>query len=290
VETYSGARTPLLIGCVAEPTPKFLDQALNLLRSLRWFGGSASDAAFIVCVVGEIDAAQREKFEELNARVRSVERFSELHPQSNKLRFLETEEAGEADRVILLDCDTIVVRDLSAFLAKTHFQAKIADVRTISPETFERLFAAFELAIPPEDYFTTVDCQPTIPYFNAGVLAFSNFAMRTMVPMWVDLTRQLIAQFELLGGEIDFCEQASLSMALVAAQLDFVPLGNEMNFPMHLALPAGSLMHQTDPAIIHYHSLTDERGFVLASPYPAVNQRIAGFNARLKQALQATDT
>jgi hypothetical protein len=126
----------LLIGCVAEATPPFLDQALRLLRSVRWFGGMVRDADFVVCVVGDrIDAAFRKLFEALNAEIQFVERFSEKHPQSNKLRFLEIEKAFGADRIVLLDCDTIVVRDPSPFLRASHFQAKIADVPTIPHET-----------------------------------------------------------------------------------------------------------------------------------------------------------
>lgn len=274
----------MLIGCVAENKPKFLDQALRLLRSVRWFGGSIRDAPFVVCVVGEVEPFYRAKFESFNARVRLVERFSDFHPQSNKLRFLEIEETFDADRVLLLDCDTIVVRDPSPMLADCDFQAKIADVPTVSYETFERLFAAFDLPVPPCDQFTTVNRQPTIPYFNTGVLVFSRFAMQTLVPIWIRLNRQLIERLELLGGENNFCEQASLSLALVAASTDFATFGNEMNFPAHFSVPNGSDFDQTDPAIIHYHCLTDERGRLLPSPYRQVNRRISEFNARQNEA------
>lgn len=274
----------LLIGCVAEATPKYLSQALRLLRSVRWFGGSVRDARFVVCVVGEIEAACRMRFEALNADVRPVERFSELHAQSNKLRFLEIDAASEADRILLLDCDTAVVGDPSPFLGESHFQAKIADVRTVSHQTFQRLFAAFDLPVPPCDQYSTVDRQPTIPYFNAGVLAFSRFAVQTLVPTWIGLNRQLIGRLDLLGGERNFCEQASLSLALVAAGVEFSTLGNEMNFPAHFDVPIESELGRTDPVIIHYHWLVDEHGYLLPSPYPAVDRRIRQLNARLKEA------
>jgi hypothetical protein len=275
----------LLIGCVAEATPKFLDQALRLLRSVRWFGGSIRDAPFVVGVVGEIPASYRKKFEALDARIRSVERFSDLHPQSNKLRFLEIEETREAERLVLLDCDTVVVRDPTPFLKDVAFQAKIADVRTVSQQTFERLFRAFDLPIPPSDYYTTVDLQPTIPYFNAGVLVFSKFAKQNLIPTWIELTRQLIARLDLLGGESNFCEQASLSLALAAAKVDFATFGNEMNFPAHFGVPMESAFARTDPVIIHYHWLSDDDGLLLPSPYPSVNRRIKQFNARMQRVI-----
>jgi hypothetical protein len=274
----------LLIGCVAEATPKFLDQALRLLRSVRWFGGMVREAEFALCVVGDsIEAAYREKFEALNARIRFVERFSDVHPQSNKLRFLELKETLSANRIVLLDCDTVVVRDPSPFLRASDFQAKIADVPTVRQETFERLFADFDLPMPACDQYTSVNRLPTIPYFNAGVLIFSKFATQRLIPTWIDLNRQLIARRDLLGDDENFCEQASLSLALVAENVNFAVLGNEMNFPVHFGLPVESAFGQTDPAIIHYHSLIADDGLLLPSRYPAVNRRIEQFNGRMRQ-------
>lgn len=274
----------MLIGCVAEATPKFLDQALRLLHSLRWFGGMLRDARFIVGVVGnKIEPAYRDKLEALNADVRFVERFSEAHPQSNKLKFLELEETFAADRTLLLDCDTIVVRDPSPFLTASDFQAKIADVPTVPHETFERLFAGFNLPLPASDHLTSVNRRPTIPYFNAGVLVFSKFATQNLIPTWIRLNRELIERLDLLGDDRNFCEQASLSLALVAEKVNFAVLGNEMNFPVHFGLPVESAFGQTDPAIIHYHSLIDDDGLLLPTRYPAVNRRIEQFNDRMKQ-------
>jgi hypothetical protein len=140
--------------------------------------------------------------------------------------------------------------------------------------------------MPPCDYYTTVDRQPTIPYFNAGVLIFSKAAQQNLIPTWIKLTRQLIGNLELLGSESNFCEQASLTLALAASDAEFATLGNEMNFPMHFDVPTDTSLTTTDPAIIHYHCLTDDEGYLLESPYPSVNRRILRFNARLKQVTQ----
>jgi hypothetical protein len=176
-----------------------------------------------------------------------------------------------------------MVRDPSVYLGKGHFQAKIADVGTVSLQTFQRLFEAFDLPLPPPDHVSTVDGRPSIPYFNSGVLIFSRFAAQTLVPIWIRLNQQLLTRLELLGDEENFCDQASLSLALVAAGVDYATLGNEMNFPVHLRVPGQSALGRTDPVIIHYHDLVDERGYLLPSAYPMVNMRIEQFNARQKQ-------
>src|ERR1700682_2259895 len=101
----------LAIGCVADCTAKYLDQAARLLQSWRWFAGRYADADFHVCVVGDVGPGERARYEKYGAHVQSVSQFSAHHAASNKLRFLELEAARDAERVLLLDCDTIVVQE-----------------------------------------------------------------------------------------------------------------------------------------------------------------------------------
>lgn len=278
----------LTVGCVADCTPKYLEQALRLLQSWRWFAGAMSTADFHLCVVDEIDHSYRALYEEYGAKVHIVPRASTRHPPSNKLRFLELPEAGDADRVVLLDCDTIVVREPTGLIADADFLAKIADHRTTTPEVFDSVFAAFGISLPAADQRCTVRGESTIPYFNGGVLAFSRRSMRALVPQWIRINSCLIEQMELLKECGHFCEQASLSLALAATGTSFQVLGNDMNFPAHLREePLESAFADTDPVIIHYHWLVDERGLLEPSPYPNVNRRIQQFNERLGEEQRA---
>jgi len=87
---------------------------------------------------------------------------------------------------------------------------------------------------------------------------------------------------ELLKESGYFCEQASLSLAVAATGTSFQVLDNDMNFPAHLSEePLDSAFANTDPVIIHYHWLVDERGLLEPSPYPNVDRRIQQFNDRL---------
>jgi len=274
--------TRLVIGCVTENTPKYLSQALRLLQSVRWFGGSIADVKIIICVVDKVDPAYCDEFQKYSADVRTVDRFSEKHPQSNKLRFLQQADLSKYRNILLLDCDTIVVQDPSAYLQSEGFRAKIADGPTISSHVFEKLFDFFQLPLPMEDYSCTVRGTPTIPYFNAGVLLFSQSAMLGLVPSWIDLNQKLIARMELLENSSNFCEQASLSLALVASGVTFDIFGNDMNFPTHHKSFVDDLDF-IDPVIIHYHTLVDPTGYILPSFYALANKRITQFNKRLCQ-------
>ena len=273
-----------IVGCVADNTPKYLDQALRLLQSWRWFAGSLADAPFHVCVIDGVSAEYRQKYERYGAHVHTVPRFSSAHPPSNKLRFLELPLFEDSGRIILLDCDTVIVQEPVELLCVEDFSAKIADLPTVTHDVFERLFPAFGLPLPDATERCSVHGEPTIPYFNAGVLSFSARAMFTLVPEWININRELINRLELLEQSTNFCEQASLSLALAKCKTSYRTLSNRLNFPAHCSgEPSDSEFAGTDPVIIHYHWLVDEAGFLQTSSYPAVTARIGVFNERLRE-------
>jgi len=271
----------LIIGCVAENSPKYLSQALRLLQSVRWFGGKIANADFIICIVEGIDPIFSDEFNKYSATVRIVERFSDKHPQSNKLRFLQQPDLRNYSNILLLDCDTVIVQDPSLYLQGNGFCAKLADGPTISSYLFEKLFNFFELPMPSESYKCTVRGTPTIPYFNAGVLHFSQLDMSSLVPTWIKQNEKLIEHIDLLGNSANFCEQASLSLALTASGTKFNVFGDEMNFPTHHEHYIASL-EKIDPLIIHYHWLVTPSGYIQNSKYLLANKRITGFNDRLR--------
>lgn len=278
----SNSSESLVIGCVTENMPKFLAQSLRLLQSVRWFGGRIADARFVICSVETIDPEWLATFERYHAEVHLVSRFSTKHPQSNKLRFLELDLTRDYDHVVLLDCDTIVVQDPSKYFLADRFQAKIADTNTVPSAALQKLFDAFDLTPPKEEFHCTVTGESTIPYFNAGVLLFTRQNIRELLPVWLDINRQLLDRLELLGEHANYCEQATLSLALGATGTLFGPLGNEMNFPTHFSKRFESL-EGTDPLIIHYHSEADQSGYIKNSGYPLVDTRIRAFNTRLRE-------
>jgi hypothetical protein len=272
----------IIIGCVAENTPKYLSQALRLIQSIRWFGGSLATAKIVVCVVDGVSTNYRDTFEKYSTDVRIVTRFSKKHPPSNKLRFLQQSDLDNYKYVLLLDCDTIVIQDPSEYLQHGVFKAKIADAPTVSAHVLRKLFDFFELPFPSENHKCTVTGTPTISYFNAGVLLFSQTCMSNLVPAWIKFNEILISRIDLLESSANFCEQASLSLALTSTGQKYETLGNEMNFPTHLEhYQESHLLQHIDPYIIHYHSCVNILGYIKRSKYPLVNKRIIEFNNRL---------
>ncbi len=287
------------VGCVADSRSPFLEQALRLLQSWRWFAGAYADAPFYVCVVDGVTDEWRQRYERLGAVVHIVPRFRDRHSTSNKLRFLEIPEAQLADRVLLLDCDTIVVQSPERLFTGEGLTAKIADVATVPLEVFAQVFDRFGLTVPTADQECTVSGEPMIPYFNSGVISLSGHAMRLLAPAWVTLNGELTASFTAFGGVAHFCEQASLSLALAVTRVPFITIGNELNFPAHfdgVNMPAhvngdilDSPLGRVDPTIIHYHWLVQPDGTLSPSIYPRVDRRIQEFNRRWLEA-ERTET
>ncbi len=273
----------VLIGCVAENNPKYLSQALRLLQSVRWFGGALSGANVMICIVDEADETYVKEFRRWGAFVRVVPRFSYFHAPSNKLRFLDLPELFAYDAVMLLDCDTLVVRDPSPYVRGETFQAKMADLATVPHDVFERLFSAYGLAMPERKHHCTFSDEQTVWYCNAGVLVFPGEVLTAFYPVWRRYTEDLSRRIDMLGSAGFHCEQASLTLAFHEHPVPFEELPVAMNFPLHLdASQAPAAMQSCDPVIIHYHHLTDPSGFVSDTPYGAAQGRITAFNERLR--------
>jgi hypothetical protein len=274
----------MMIGCVAENNKKYQTQALRLVQSIRWFGGKMAGANIFVCMVDDADSRFVEELEKWGVFVRIVKRFSVSHPPSNKLRLFELPEVSSYDTIMLLDCDTIIVRDPSPFIDGNHFQAEMAAGLTIPYNIFKNLFAHYRLPLPNQNYLTSFSKQKTIWYCNAGVLIFPRTMIQSFFSVWKQYTNDLSKKKDLLGKHYFFCEQASLTIAFAEHPLPFKRLPLIMNF--HLTPNIISEMKRCDPVILHYHKMNDESGFLKhISKNPYTNKRINLFNERLKMYL-----
>ncbi len=280
----AGKSGRIVIGCVAENTPKYLSQALRLLQSVRWFGGTMAKVDFIVCIVDEVDPEYKAEFERLEALVRIVPRFSPVHPQSNKLRFFELLELAAYDTIIFLDCDTIIVQDPSMYLDGAVMQARIAGYPTVPHTIFKELFSFFGLSLPAQQYQCSVSGEPTIWYSNAGVLIVPAGILKTFFPVWRKFTIALCQNIDLLQDARNFCEQASLTLAFVAEPVPFKALPLAMNCPVPSDDAILDLkVRECDPVIIHYHNQIDHAGLVICNSNPFASERINTFNERVMQ-------
>jgi hypothetical protein len=273
----------VVVGFLAENSPRMLTQAIRLLRSIRWFGGELAGARVVVCGIGPLESSARGTLEALGAEVRAVSRFHPANPTGNRNQlFAELLDAPQK-LLFVLDCDTIIVRDPLPFLNDEAFQAKIAPTPTVSDEVFERLFAHFSLTKPPRSCITGMSGTPTVPYFNSGVIAIPTSMARIVAPVWRRYNLALAEQPQLAAPCQRHMHQASLALALAETGVPCVELPEAMNYQIntqHLAQPPG--FAEIDPIIIHYHQLASEDGFLLPCIYPPAQARIEAFHGRMR--------
>lgn len=276
----------IVIGCVAENSPKYLEQALRLILSVRWFGGKLSQAPIIVCAVEDIDQRYKAIFEKLGAMIRTVSRFSEKHGPSNKLRFFEVEDIDQYESIVFLDCDTLVLGDFSSRLTVGGLQAKIADMLTVPLPAFMNVLPLFD--IDPKkvelEHRCTYSGEASYVYCNTGVLFFSKDTWKRFYPVWRKANDTLLDNLEFIKGYEYYCDQISFSVAYYLLNgVSFEPLSSEFNFPMHLDITkAPQEMLSVDPFIVHYHQCTDESGYILKRATEPINEKIARFNERYR--------
>jgi len=274
----------VVVGCVTEDTPKYLGQTLRLVQSIRWFGGELARARVVVGAVESIDARARRSLEALDAEIRIVRRLDPRNGPANRLQLFAELRNGKEQNFLMLDCDTLVVRDPLPLLRRDVFQAKVAPLPTVTHEVFERLFAHFGLALPARTCTTGYTGTPTIPYFNAGVIFIPADLADRLVPEWRRYNALLAAEPELVAPCEKHLHQAALAIALAVTGIPVAEAGPELNFQLnatHLPAPPGYL--DVDPIIIHYHHLVDDGGMLLPTPFPRAQERIDRFHERLRE-------
>lgn len=227
---------------------KFADMALCQLRSIHEFTPASSDRIFGNCPPGEweeIPAAKRREMEDLcvvHTRPLPLPEYplSAFHATAKVCA-----NAAETDeKVVLLDTDTLVFRDLSSVVSEdVSLALKPADFHPSrvgqSEQMVKRAFEAAGVDLPSTRVRSTVDGKTMPPYWNAGVIFARGEAV---IERFVSLTTTLYEQF----SDDFFLDQ--LALAATATEFNTQSLGEKFNFPLPQRLWTPS-----DTAVLHYH-------------------------------------
>ena len=246
---------------------KSVVQSIPLIKSIRNLGGSLKDSDILLCHVGDIPSEYFDKVSNTkNLKFKKVNQFHKNHKHSNKLRILEQKEIFNYEFLCLLDCDTVVLDDISDSLIYGKIGAKIADGKTINQSLFKKLFDLKNINFPNENFKTTNGLN-TIAYCNAGVIIIDT-KLTNFIESWINNTRWLCNNIDTLGSSRFFCEQASLSISLYQYGIEkYNELPKEMNFPSHMGLNINK-----KPKIVHYHDQLSKGK--LKTPYTLINNDI----------------
>lgn len=282
------------ISCVIDDDPRFLTQAWLLLASLRLAGVAQDDADTVVVVhVPEEMAgnAELDRLRELGALIQPYRRFASGPAGAfcNKLVQFQTEAVQQAERVLLLDADILVLRD-----PRTHFdpqavRAKVVDF-TLPPEKKWR--PLFQQAGFSEPRTATTDFLhpkqvppvPTPAYnCNGGIYYLPRDAFAALTEAWPRWARHCLAQAELLTTHLHHADQLGFALAMEELRLPFRPLSLGENFPGHLPAHFYEQAAPVPITALHYHRHVDAHGVPRPTGISWIDRQLDPVVSRLRQ-------
>lgn len=278
--------TRVLFGCISEDRPGWYERVANLVLSVRGFGGPLADAPVVAGFVDSVDEAARRRLEALGAEVCVVPRFDARNPYANKLRMLEFVEDHDFDVLVMLDCDVLVMGDLTPYLSTTAVAAKPADLDRLTDAEWLALFAALRVPVPERSTVATTSGQAMYPYFNSGVIFVPAAVCRALLRSWTTLIAELFTLYEtqpdLVPKHYAFhADQLSLSCALLRDAVPARALPVSLNYPTHISVHPAVAAAAPPPLILHYHKDFTPSGVVMRSRTrdAAVDALVARFDA-----------
>jgi hypothetical protein len=271
-----------IFACVGENDVTWLPALENLVLSLRCFGGALAGSPFVVHLVGGANRVITERLARYDVEIRVVAPVEPRKPSSNKLRMLELAEAHQFDTLVMLDHDTIVMGDLTEVVGDPALRALPAGMAPIDAVQWESLYAAAGLDVPTHRTTMVRTGVETMPYYNSGVLFVPARTCGPLREQWLHhLTWMLDGGAARAGMEGLSKDQIPLSLALASTGIRVRQLPVNLNLSTTQHRASRPYRHQWGPPFIfHYHRQLDSDGFVLPSPWRAVNPWLDRFNLR----------
>lgn len=276
------------ISCVIDLDPCFLTQARLLLASLRSAGIRPDDASTTLVVhvpQAMADAPELQPLRQLGALIQPYEPFAEgPGAYCNKLVQLETEALRQADRVLLLDADILILRDPRPLFDADAVRAKIVDFPLPPTEKWQQLFreAGFDsVATAPADF--APQAMTPARNCNGGAYYLPKAAFAALAEAWPRWSRHCLAQGAILGDHLHHSDQLGFALAMQELDLPFRPLALGDNFPSHFQ--ARSYAHVTRQKItaLHYHGHVDAHAVPAPVGIDWIDTQLAQAMNRIRQ-------
>lgn len=241
-----------------------------LLLSLRSAGVQADDPTTIVVVhvpQDMPDSPQIEELRQLGAHIEPYAPFDagtaqpETAAYCNKLVQFRTPLLQQAERVLLLDADMLMLQDPRPLFDAEAVRAKIVDFGLPSADRWQPLFRDAGLGMPETAF---PDFEPGTPTparnCNGGMYFLPAHAFAALAESWPRWSRHCLGQSNLLGDRLHHSDQLGFAMAMQELGLPFRPLELANNFPTHLSAQSYSHIAPAQITALHYHWHVDAHG------------------------------
>ena len=234
--------------------PSVLDISSSLLASSIRAFHPAQEVTLIACVprisgeVGAVSPLVQQLFSELAVHLVEIDSpFGEEYLIGNKLTAIGVK--SRSDKILFLDSDMLCLSRINLGLFSRHdVLVKPADFNTYgaSEAQWKCIYQKFNLSLPIERVFTTVDQQYIPPYFNAGAVAVAQGSEFSQA--WLNVAK-VIDDDVSITDKRPWLDQIALPVAMSQLGMQAFLLGESYNYPAHVrALTSRSL-----PVLCHYH-------------------------------------
>ncbi|KAL6080502.1 hypothetical protein QOT17_000142 [Balamuthia mandrillaris] len=260
--------------------------------SLRYMGGSLSNATAVLMFPSAPPGSFLKAIAKYNPLIRVTGTVQGKCKPTHKVNVFKLEELAAFRFVIVMDCDTVFLRDIAPELNSMTCDSVYAAPTNGAIRSGTRLnmlnYSKEALAIslpwhheetrckhisPPEESRNQPD---EFPYFNAGMIIIPQPLFRPITRLW-----HYYNDFMAANGEGWFCDQASLTLALAALDVPYNYLPDTLNVPF-IQVPHTDL---GDVAVLHYHK--NEGGRSGEWPLPSVDgqtrRNIKRYNEMVKE-------
>ncbi|NUS59817.1 MAG: hypothetical protein HOQ01_02615 [Lysobacter sp.] len=220
----------------------------------------------------------------LGVRTLAVPPFDARSPHCNKLRQLDTD-FGDAERVVLMDVDTVFAARLPIETVRAPVAGKLVDAANPPLRVLQRVFGAAGVPLPQVCTTALRDADNGMArfdtlagHFDGGVYIVDARALReSLGPRWTYWARWLLDRAGILERWRVHVDQVAFCLALAETGLhaDIVP--GAWNVPTHVRAA-----HVDDaPIVLHHHGRLDAHMRLDGELVPAAAPAVARVNAAI---------
>lgn len=269
----------VLVAAVAEPREPWASEIVRLFVSLRSLGGGITKARGRAYFVGEVDPETARSLVALDVQVVTIPPIDARWPHANKVAMLG--DIDDAEWLLAFDTDTAVAGDLAPLLVGSAARARVVDDDPLSRREWRSLFEAVRLKAPPRKTRTTATGRRTGGYFNSGALFVPRVAAQPLALAWrkyLDVLPSVYDRLPAIAAHSFYTDQFALALGIVDADIEILPLGQDVNTPTHTHIHRRWDPVSIRPKLIHYHHNTGTDGRIAHSGYPGIDAAIDAVN------------
>lgn len=250
------------ISFVVDHHPIFYYQAELLLFSLDYFSKFDKKAILVQCT-NRVTEDFLAYLKNNNYQFRIIEPFLD-GKYCNKVKLLEAFlEEENCEGIFLVDTDMFALEPLVPYNSKV-FCAKTVDAPNPPLPVLHSIFEAAGLN-PGKIISTDWGSGETLnSNFNGGYYFVPRQYIRTVFEHWQKWAIWLFERPELfeIKERAIHTDQVAMSMALSEAQVDFLQVPSNYNYPTHSTSPMGYFDPNLPISFLHYHSSLDDFGLL----------------------------